>query len=339
MPIAGAAYRDGVAYIDGALCVTPVGNAAITGGTIQVDSGAEATPSVSFASDPTTGFSRGGAGDWRLSAAGVYSLRVIASGIVLPSASSVSWGSSGVVSIDTALARIGAGSAGMTSGRWSVKQGAAVASANDLTLGVDGNRFQISGTTQINRILNTGWQGGSIITLHFQGAVTVSHNATSGSSFQGIMLEGGANFSAAANDQLTLQYDVTSAKWHEIARVSSGSTYTPTITGIANAAATSPTAFQYVRVGNVVTVSGGMTIDPTSASTSTRIGISLPIASNFAIPGNLAGYGSSMLSATVPGPGGPIFGDATNDRAEYCFTSDGTAANISHYFHFTYLVI
>lgn len=35
MPIAGATYRDGVAYIDGALCVTPVGNAAITGGTIS----------------------------------------------------------------------------------------------------------------------------------------------------------------------------------------------------------------------------------------------------------------------------------------------------------------
>lgn len=34
MTIAGANYRDGVAFIDGALCVTPTGNAAITGGTI-----------------------------------------------------------------------------------------------------------------------------------------------------------------------------------------------------------------------------------------------------------------------------------------------------------------
>jgi hypothetical protein len=34
MPIAGATYRDGVAYIDGALCVTPTGSASITGGTI-----------------------------------------------------------------------------------------------------------------------------------------------------------------------------------------------------------------------------------------------------------------------------------------------------------------
>jgi hypothetical protein len=32
MPIAGATYRDGVAYIDGALCVTPTGSASITGG-------------------------------------------------------------------------------------------------------------------------------------------------------------------------------------------------------------------------------------------------------------------------------------------------------------------
>lgn len=34
MPIPGANYRDGVAYIDGAMCVTPVGSANITGGTI-----------------------------------------------------------------------------------------------------------------------------------------------------------------------------------------------------------------------------------------------------------------------------------------------------------------
>lgn len=119
---------------------------------------------------------------------------------------------------DTAMGRLAAGSAAMTTGRWSVKQGAAIASANDVTLGSDGNRFQITGTTQINRILNTGFQGGSIITLHFQGAVTVTHNTASGSSFQGIMLAGAVSFVASALDQLTLQYDSTDAKWYEIAR-------------------------------------------------------------------------------------------------------------------------
>jgi len=39
-------------------------------------------------------------------------------------------------------------------------------------------------------------------------------------------------------------------------------------------------------VGNTVTVSGGANITQTSGSTYTRIGISLPVASNFAMPMN-----------------------------------------------------
>lgn len=115
-------------------------------------------------------------------------------------------------------------SVGKTSGsvifnyRLQKKQGAAVASANNLTLGSDGNRFQITGTTQINLIDNTDWQGGSIVTLHFQGAVTVTHNTAASGNNKPIMLSGAANFSATANDQLTLQYDSTDSKWYEIAR-------------------------------------------------------------------------------------------------------------------------
>jgi hypothetical protein len=97
-------------------------------------------------------------------------------------------------------------------------QGATVASANNLVLGVDGNRFQISGTTQIDLIDNTNFQGGSVVTLHFQGNVTVKHNQAASGNNKPIMLSAAGDFSGTANDQLTLQYDSTDSKWYEIAR-------------------------------------------------------------------------------------------------------------------------
>lgn len=45
------------------------------------------------------------------------------------------------------------------------KEGTNVASANDITLG-DGNFFSITGTTEIQRILRTGWTNGSMIILN-----------------------------------------------------------------------------------------------------------------------------------------------------------------------------
>lgn len=102
--------------------------------------------------------------------------------------------------------------------RVSEAQGATVASANNLALGSDGNRFQISGTTTINLIDNTAWQGGSRIVLHFQGSLTVAHNVAASGNNKPIMLSGAANFSATADDQLELQYDSTAAKWYEVGR-------------------------------------------------------------------------------------------------------------------------
>jgi hypothetical protein len=95
-------------------------------------------------------------------------------------------------------------------------KGADVVSANDITLG-NGNHFQITGTTQINRILTTNWTAGSSIVLKFSASVTVAHQgAANGSSFARINLAGAANFSATANDTLTLIYDGTD--WFETAR-------------------------------------------------------------------------------------------------------------------------
>lgn len=111
-------------------------------------------------------------------------------------------------------------------------------------------------------------------------------------------------------------------------------TYAPTFTNVANldGTPTAATDWQYARVGNVVTVSGEMTIDPTTTATTTQAGISLPVASDFASAGQCAGTGAS------PGVAGQcmaVIGDATNNRAELKWkaldvTSQVTAVTFSY---------
>lgn len=68
-------------------------------------------------------------------------------------------------------------------------------------------------------------------------------------------------------------------------------TWTPTLTNIANLDSTTANLSQWMRVGNVVTFSGLIAADPTSAAVATRVGISLPIASDFSATSNAAGVG------------------------------------------------
>jgi hypothetical protein len=105
-------------------------------------------------------------------------------------------------------------------GRFQEKQGADVASANDLTLGVDGSVFEITGATQINAITTTNWQNGGKITLLFTSNPTVKNNTAGGASTAVILLAGGADFAATSGDVLTLVYAEiggTSA-WREVSR-------------------------------------------------------------------------------------------------------------------------
>ena len=105
-----------------------------------------------------------------------------------------------------------------TSGRALGAQGAAVASANNLTLGADGNYFQITGATQINLLVSTNWTGGSEVTLKFNSTPTVKHNQGVSGVNKPILLAGAADFVATANDTLSLIYDSTDAVWYETSR-------------------------------------------------------------------------------------------------------------------------
>lgn len=117
---------------------------------------------------------------------------------------------------NTLRTTIQAGGNTIHTARVQLSKGANVASAGDLTLGSAGNSFSITGTTTINAITTTSWQAGSVIMLIFASTPTVKNNTAGGASTAKILLNGGVDFSATANDVLTLIYDGTN--WLECSR-------------------------------------------------------------------------------------------------------------------------
>lgn len=107
--------------------------------------------------------------------------------------------------------------------------------------------------------------------------------------------------------------------------------YTPTLTNVSNVTSSTPTQCLWTRNGNYVTVTGQIDVTPT-ANTLTKVGISLPIASNFTSLIDCSGVCATNVAA------GFVIGDATNDRADLQWTtaSSGTVNVVA--FTFTYQV-
>jgi len=83
-------------------------------------------------------------------------------------------------------------------------KGSDIASATSLTLGKDGNLFDVTGTTTITSIATQGI--GSYVTLHFDGALTFTHDSTD------LILPGAANITTAAGD-IAVMYEYASGDW------------------------------------------------------------------------------------------------------------------------------
>lgn len=112
-------------------------------------------------------------------------------------------------------------------------------------------------------------------------------------------------------------------------------TYTPTLTNTTNVGNSTARLATYLRVGNTVTVSGQLDIDPTTTATATLLGISLPIASNFSTAFQAGG---TAFATGVAGLGGGIEADATNDRVSLKFISSDIT-NQTMAYTFTYQII
>lgn len=75
-----------------------------------------------------------------------------------------------------------------------LKKGADVASAAELPILTDGNYFDVTGTETVTSIATTG-KIGTVIKLHFDDVLTLTHHATD------LILPGGANITTAAGDE------------------------------------------------------------------------------------------------------------------------------------------
>jgi hypothetical protein len=101
------------------------------------------------------------------------------------------------------------------------KQGADVASvAGAVTLGVDGNAFEITGTNAITLIANTNFQNGHIVTLLFTSTATLTDGTANSGANIGMELAGNTNFVASAGATVTLRLMELGGtqRWYEVAR-------------------------------------------------------------------------------------------------------------------------
>lgn len=161
--------------------------------------GIVAAPAVAATDFPGTGAYWISATDLRVSVSGVDRWRWRASGN-LPQV----WDVAGAAWVDIATVARAYGSSGGN-----------VASADEIDLGDNGNYFSITGTTTINKILNTGWTTGSIVALQFTTTVTIGSDTADPTSGK-IHLVGDSDFISSDTDTLTLQFN--GAIWREYDR-------------------------------------------------------------------------------------------------------------------------
>ncbi len=112
-------------------------------------------------------------------------------------------------------------------------------------------------------------------------------------------------------------------------------TWTPNLTHITNLDASTAQSGQYQRVGNTVTCGLHLQVDPTTISVATEIEFTLPIATNMAAVGELAGAGGA--SAVVE-PWG-CFANAVADRGAAKTAAAGSTSNHNIFLTFTYRIV
>lgn len=114
-------------------------------------------------------------------------------------------------------------------------------------------------------------------------------------------------------------------------------TYTPTLTSVTNVDSSTAYALQYARTGTTVTVSGQIDVNATD-NAFTQLGVSLPVASNFANEFECAGAAIGRNGTGTWGIVGAVIADATNNRAELQFNASYLLTT-SFFVTFSYTVI
>lgn len=150
----------------------------------------------------------------------------------------------------------------------------------------------------------------------------------------------GTTGSATACVQILANGSTTFGQIHNVGsgNIRSG-TSTPTLTNTTNISSSTANGEQYMRVGNVVTVSGTLDLTiTTAAGTASEIAISLPVASNFTTGNQCSGTVSVTSGVATGYSSGYITSDSTNDRARVSFNALASGARTMQY-HYTYQVL
>ena len=116
------------------------------------------------------------------------------------------------------------GSAGNTrwvgfAGKYVNKQGTDVIAATNMTLPNNGSSHIVTGVTGIELINSAQLPYGTVITLRFQGILTVTNNAAASTTFYPIVLKSGANYTTVADDILVLEL-WSDNTWRELGNLS-----------------------------------------------------------------------------------------------------------------------
>lgn len=104
-------------------------------------------------------------------------------------------------------------------------------------------------------------------------------------------------------------------------------TYTPTFTNVTNLTSSTAEVTMYTRIGNIVTVTGLLSVTPTATGL-IELRMSLPVASALTAPEQLQGPATNQDNLA-----GHVAGDETNDAAMFRWIATGTTAR---QFRFTY---
>lgn len=173
----------------------------------------------------------------------------------------------------------------------------------------------------------------SVTNVNVANVSTTQSNLSLTSNSKGILIESTGNIRATdLHNNASSQGNATQQD------IRSGS-YTPILTAVSNVAASTSSVSQWLRVGNVVTVSGQVSITPTVATdTLTRLGISLPVLSNFTASSEVSGTAVAIDSAVINGRPAKIIGDTINARASLEFLAAATIQT-NYSFTFTYVVV
>jgi len=225
----------------------------------------------------------------------------------------------------------------------STHSGYALIQASDSTSGVAVSGFyNPNGGTILQGISISGGKGNRLTqyldssTLNFHTTSYLTPEKVYKFTKDSLLIKGNMGVSASSSDSVLVRGSDNVVVLRAQSDLGGGllsETYTPTLTNVANVAASTAYSCQYSRVGTVVTVSGEVDIDPTTTITLTQLGISLPIASNLAATNELGGTSADDLGTVAR-----VAADFTNDRAEVRMTpTDVTNRRFS--FTFTYRIL